>query len=133
MFGNTIHDLAQIYCTFVRPILEYACQVWHFSLTEKLSNQIEQIQKRAVKTILPNLSSYSERLVFLKLDTLADRRQLFCHKFYKSIVINDTNKLNKLLPVPTNHPYSLRVPRTFPLFKCNTDRFSKSFICQALK
>ena len=86
--GKPIHDLAQIYCTFVRPILEYACQVRHFSLTEKLSNEIEQIQKRAVKTILPNLSSYSERLRFLKLDTL---------------------------------------------FKCNTDRFSKSFICQALK
>ena len=131
--GIPIHDLAQIYCTFVRPILEYACQVWHFSRTEKLANQIEQIQKRAVKTILPNLSSHSERLVFLKLDTLADRRQLLGYKVYKSIVIDDTNKLNRLPSVPTNHRYSLRTPKTFPLLKCNTDRFSKSFICQALK
>ena len=95
--------------------------------------RLNKYKKRAVKTILPNLSSHSERLVFLKLDTLADRRQLLGYTFYKSIVIDDTNKLNRLLSVPTNHPYSLRTPKTFPLFKCNTDRFSKSFICQALK
>ena len=123
-----IHDLASIYCTFVRPILEYACQVWHFSLTEKLSNQIVQIQKRAVKVILPNLPSYSERLDFLKLESQADRTQQFCHKLYRSIVLDDANKLNKLLPAPTKHPYSLRAPRTFSARSCKNTRNTKLFL-----
>ena len=50
--GVSISDLTHIFCSVVRPILEYGCQIWHFSLTEKQSNQIEQIQRRATKTIL---------------------------------------------------------------------------------
>ncbi len=49
-----------MFCSVVRPILEYGCQV-----TEKQSNQIEQIQRRATKTILSDQISYdlrSERL-----------------------------------------------------------------------
>ena len=29
-------NLTGIFCAVVRPILEYGCQVWHFSFTEKL-------------------------------------------------------------------------------------------------
>ncbi len=50
--GVSISDLTHIFCSVVRPILEYGCQIWHFSLTEKQSNQIEQIQRRATKNHL---------------------------------------------------------------------------------
>ncbi len=44
--GVSISDLTHIFCSVVRLILEYGCQIWHFSLTEKQSNQIEPKQKR---------------------------------------------------------------------------------------
>ena len=49
------------YTTVIRPILEYACQVWHFNIQNYLSDDIERVQKRALKIIVP-LSSYREAL-----------------------------------------------------------------------
>ena len=47
-------DLYHFYTTVIRPILEYACPVWHSSLTVEHSNRIEAIQKRAFRIILAN-------------------------------------------------------------------------------
>ena len=47
----SVDDLLYFYCTVVRPILEYACPVWHSSLTNELSDCIERIQKRAMDVI----------------------------------------------------------------------------------
>jgi len=35
----------------IRPVLEYACPVWHNSLTTEQSDRIETIQKRTLKVI----------------------------------------------------------------------------------
>ena len=51
--GVQSRDLQKVYCCFVRPILEYACPVWQSSLSILLSDQIEHIQKRALRIILP--------------------------------------------------------------------------------
>ncbi len=43
--------LTTVYLTVIRPILEYACQVWHYIQHKKiLSEDIERIQKRAFIT-----------------------------------------------------------------------------------
>ena len=42
------HILISTYCTHIRPIVEYACQVWHYGLPQYLSDQVEKIQKRAL-------------------------------------------------------------------------------------
>jgi len=47
-------DLYHFYTTVIRPILEYACPVWHSSLTVEHSNRIEAIQKRAFRIIFAN-------------------------------------------------------------------------------
>ena len=97
------------------------------------SNQIEQIQRRATKTILSDQISYDLRLERLKLITLAERREELCRKLFQSITQNKNDKLNGLLPQPKEHTYYLRNPRKFPMFKAKTDRFAKSFICQSVK
>jgi hypothetical protein len=89
-----------MYCSFVRSILEYAREVLHFSLTAKLSYQIEKIQKRAVKIFLPLQTWYETSLCKLNLITLAERRQELCYKLYQSIGQDENNKLNELLPEP---------------------------------
>ena len=49
-------DLVTIYISVVRPVVEYACPVWHTNLPIYLSDNIEMIQKRAVKAIFPGMS-----------------------------------------------------------------------------
>ena len=44
-------DLYHFYTTVIRPILEYACPVWHSGLTVEHSNRIEVIQKRVFRLI----------------------------------------------------------------------------------
>ena len=40
-----------VYVSVVRPVLEYACPVLHINLPQYLSDNIEVIQKRALKCI----------------------------------------------------------------------------------
>jgi hypothetical protein len=61
--------LIVVYITVIRPILEYSCQVWHFNIQYFLSEDIERIQKRALKIIVP-FSSYGEALKITGLTTL---------------------------------------------------------------
>lgn len=124
--GVPVADLLTIFCTFIRPVLEYACQVWHTSLPSTLSDQIEHVQKRALKIVYPHLS-YSASLDQSRLTTLQERRENQCLSLYKS-VLNHDNKLHELLPDPVNNKDHLRDPRKYPLFKCRTERFKNSFI-----
>jgi len=49
-------DLPCLYCSVIsfRPVLEYACPVWHSSLTVGLSRALESLQKRAMNITLPD-------------------------------------------------------------------------------
>jgi len=47
-------DLLYCYTTVIRPVTEYACVVWHTSLTKGQTLQLESIQKRALKIIYGN-------------------------------------------------------------------------------
>ena len=49
-------DMVTIYLTVVRPIVEYACPVWHTNLPTYLSDSIEMIQKIALRGIFPGMS-----------------------------------------------------------------------------
>ena len=130
--GVRSRDLQKVYCSFVRPILKYAYPVWHSSLSISLSYQIEYIQKRALRIILPNMS-YQERLSMLKLPTLAERRELLCMHFYKKNLCDTSSKLSELLPHPTYHEHNLRHIRNIPLFKSHTKRFSDSCLPYCVK
>ena len=123
--GVPSRDLCSVFCYFIRPILEYACPVWHSSLTLKLSDEIEAIQRRAVKIILPHLT-YDEGLSALNLTILFDRREHLYRSFYDKIITNPANKLNDLIPNSVTPAYNLRKPRTIPLFKRRTKRFKMS-------
>ena len=49
-----VKSLIQFYCTCIRSILEYACQTFHSSLPQYLSDDIERIQKRTLRIIFPD-------------------------------------------------------------------------------
>ncbi len=52
----SVEDIVRIFVSVVRPKLEYACPVWHTSLTEENSDLNESIQKRVIRMLSPNIS-----------------------------------------------------------------------------
>ena len=69
--GISQSDLVTVYLSVVRPVLEYACPVWHTNLQQYLSENIETIQKRTFKCIFRG-ASYAEILSNVGLKTLKD-------------------------------------------------------------
>ena len=119
--GVEINDLITIYTALIRSLLEYCCVVWHHALPSYLSQELERIQKRVLKIIVPVLS-YSEALRFLNLRTLDERRNELCVK----ILVNITRggPLVKHLPMPTSqhmHHYQTRGTNQYILPICRTE------------
>ena len=83
--GVQMSDLIKCYCTFIRPILEYASPVWHSGLTCHQSDMLERIQMQVLRTVLPD-SSYREALIISGLLTLKERRQKLCLNFAQGLL-----------------------------------------------
>jgi len=65
----------------VRPVLEYACPVWHSSLTAGQCNATENIQKRAIRVIYSDTDGdYEIALIVAGMDLLKDRREMLMAK-----------------------------------------------------
>ena len=77
-----------IYCSLVRPVVEYACQVWHGTLTKEQNDSVENIQKRALQIIMPE-ATYDLALKVSELPTLEKRRTEMCKRLF--IEIQDKN------------------------------------------
>ena len=75
--GLTTEELIKYYITYIRPVVEYACQAWHGSLTGGQCRQVEQIQKRSLRIIHPDMT-YDDALASCKLVSLEDRRESLC-------------------------------------------------------
>ncbi len=123
-----IKELLLFYVTCLRPITEYACQVFHNGLPLYLVDDLERLQKRALRTIYPSLT-YREALTASKLPTLYDRRDGLTKRLFNEISSNPNHKLYNLLPGRNSFTVNLRNKRSFNVPKCKTNRFKTSFIC----
>ena len=89
-------DLVTIYIGVVIPVVEYACPVWSINLPIYLSDNIEMIQKRAVRAIFSGMS-YDDILTQINFSTLKDRRDYLCKKYFINMQAR-SHKVNCLLP-----------------------------------
>ena len=97
-FTDSRQDLKNVYLTFIRSVLEQSAVVWHSSLTQKNRDDLERVQKVAVKIIAETKSlPYNEALKVLKLETLNKRRTNLCLRFAKNCLKNE--KMKDLFPV----------------------------------
>ena len=86
-FGASESDLKQIYITFIRSLLEQSCVVWHSGLSNELSNNLERIQKCAIRLILKrSYKNYTRELQKLSLNTLKERWQKVSLDFAKNCI-----------------------------------------------
>ena len=124
--GISQSDLMKIYLSIIRPVVEYACPVWNTNLPKYLSDEIEVVQKRALRTIFPGLQ-YKDLLNLTQLETLSTRRDMLCKKYF--IGMKQTNhKLHHLLPKPREIDYSLRSKTMLPQINARTNRYKNSLI-----
>ena len=93
--GVQLDDLVRCYCTFVRPLLEYAAPVWHPGLTIQQSDVLEQVQRQVLRVLLPD-SSYSEASHISRLPTLSERRTKLCLNFASGLA--RSTEFNHWLP-----------------------------------
>ena len=74
-FTRNREHLKQIYKTFIRCNLEFSSNVWHSSLTKENSEDLERVQKAALKVILKeDYSNYEDALKQTHMESLHDRR-----------------------------------------------------------
>ena len=108
--GLTDGQLILVYCSIIRSVLEYASPVWA-GLTQYLSDQIESVQKRALKIIFPFMS-YEDALKKSGLINLCQRREDACVTFLKRSYYS-SDLLRNLVPrCQFSRPYALRAGRT---------------------
>ena len=77
--------------------MEQSCVVWHSSLTKENEEDLERVQKSAIRIILGrNFDDYSKALSEVNLDLLKNRRQELCLKF--AIKCTKSEKTQEMFP-----------------------------------
>ena len=121
-------DLKIIYYSYIRSVLEQSCVVWHSSLTEEDSDNLERVQKNALRVILDyKYVNYESALQILKIKTLKERREQLCGKFAKKCTIS--NKFKDLFTENVKeHEMKTRKKEKYSVSMANTERYKKSAI-----
>jgi len=124
--GMPTTDLVYYYTAVIRPVLEYCSVVWHASITDEQSRQIDSIQRRAVRII--GVSECANQLTPLK-----DRRNNQAMKFFDALLRPD-NCLHDLIPSDRNRDAidKLRHANRLPVPFARTERYKRSFLINAL-
>ena len=120
------NDLLSFYTTCIRPVAEYACPVFHTTLPQYLSDQLERLQKRALRIISTNDLSSKQALEVFNIPTLYDRREANGNSTFQEISNDNNHKLYSLLPPPYLSTLRIRKNRKVqvPRFKTNCFRDS---------
>ena len=113
-----------VYTTCIRSVLEYGCQVWNYGASQYLSDDVERVQRRALRIIYPDLS-YRKALEVTSLPSLSQRRDELCRSYFIKMT-DPTHKLHYLLPDKRSN--SLRNNDNFTYIWSYTNRFKNSYI-----
>ena len=102
--------------------------LWHSSITKKCENNLERVQKSALKIMLGDkYVSYDNALKVLKLQSLRERREELCLKFARKCL--QVPKLKRMFP-RSHHVHDMGKRRS-EFFKVNrglTERLRRSSI-----
>ena len=120
-------ELLQFYTTCIWPVMEYASPVFHNSLTQYLSDDLESIQKRAIKIIFPGIT-YNEALNITNVQKLKTRRQELTNKLFQEIVSNDSHRRHCILPSRNFSNFDLLRNKHGFNVHFQTQRYKNSFI-----
>lgn len=132
--GLPSNQLMHYYLAVIRPVLEYAAPVWDHLITKSQTDQLEAVQKRALRIIFSCTYDmrYSEALFIADIESLSDRRQQLSRNFFDSVT-HPTSCLFHLLPASRNSALTSRLrsaPR-LPRIQNRTKKY-QTFVSFAL-
>ena len=104
--GVAVRERFHIYVASIRSVIEYAAPVWFFSAPAYLIGQLEAIQRRVLKIILPEYK-YSDALHTASIPTVHARLQSISMNYFKGMA-NKKHKLHHLFPKLYCNSYSTR-------------------------
>ena len=119
-------DLCLFYITCVRSVIDYAVPVFHYALPAYLMQELERVQKRAMRIIWPGME-YQHALVLTNLPSVAEHYSDIYKRTFESIFNDSGHKPRKLLPLLHESKYNLGHARSFSIPRCKTNRFKNSF------
>ena len=133
-YGASKEDLLAFYCSVIRSVLEYGSQVLSGGLTQMQKENIERIQKRALRIIYPGHGDYKSLLIQSNLLSLEERRNNLCASLIEDM-LEPSHKVHGLLPKKLN---DIRERETrsngnkIYNFSCTTERFKNSPLVHAI-
>ena len=124
--GTSIEDLVELYCLLIRSITEYCSAVFHSSLTIRLSNKIEAIQKTCLIVILGVMYvDYDSALEMCGLQKLHTRREHRSLQFALQILRRKNTQ--DIFPLnPSTDTQNMHNTEKFKANKCHTESYRKS-------
>ena len=127
-FTKNKDHLKHIYKTFIRSNLEFSSTVWHSSLTLADRQDLERIQKAALKVFLgKDYDGYEKSLEVLNMESLNQRRESMALKFVKNGLKN--HNFSKLFPLrKLNHGMSKRKGERYHVNISKTKRYKDSAV-----
>ena len=125
-FNLPLSDMIEIYCLYIRSVVEQAAVVWHSSLTKGEQLDIERIQKVAMRIILKDeYINYTHALRITGMSTVKSRRNSLCSNFARKCV---RNKMTSDMFPKNNVILSTRNHEEFHVPHAKTERMAKSAI-----
>ena len=90
LLGANEETMIEIYKLFCRSVLEYCAPVWAGALTKANSEDLERVQKNAIKIIFgASYVDYEDFLDQINEQTLDERRNQLCLHFAESCLMNE--------------------------------------------
>ena len=93
--GFSEPELATMYRTVIRPILDYCAVVYHPLLTDEQGQQVERIQAQALKNIYGYTDSYATMREKAGVSTHRQRRIELCDKFAAKAAANPNFEISQ--------------------------------------
>ena len=126
--GMKKKDLLTIFISFIRSLLEYACVVWHSSLTINQTRSIERVQKVCLKVILgQDYGEYETALEACNLESLEARRVKLCLSFGRKCISHQSHR--SIFPESRqDHEHNLRHQLQYHVNHARTEKYRKSSV-----
>ena len=99
------------------------------NIPEYLSDDIERVQKRALRIILPELC-YTDAREFINISLLKEQRESLCERFF--LTHENLQTINEFLPNKSTAAYDFSIKSKYNNYFCKTERFRKSFLPQII-
>ena len=131
-YGEPKNELKTFYYCVIRSTLEYGAQVWNGNLTQAQWSDIERVQKRALRIIVPE-HEYNRALQQCGLKTLQQRRDDLCVRLIEQMS-EPSHKLHSLFPRKCSEVKERETrtnPGKFYNFFCRTERLKRSSLVYA--